>query len=127
LYSQGNEEEIAKADCLIIDCIGLLSSIYRYGNVAYIGGGFGRGIHNVLEAAVYGIPVLFGPNYRKFKEARELITCCGAMSISSESEYVAVLNNYKTYTHLLQENGKSAKDYVIRNLGATNKIYEKIF
>jgi 3-deoxy-D-manno-octulosonic-acid transferase len=127
LYSQGNEDEIAKAGCLIIDCIGLLSAIYRYGNVAYIGGGFGCGIHNILEAAVYGIPVLFGPNYHKFKEARELIACAGAMSVATESEYATVLNNYKAYSTLLQENGKSAEDYVTRNLGATNKIYEKIF
>jgi 3-deoxy-D-manno-octulosonic-acid transferase len=127
LYSGGDGEEVAKADCLIIDCIGLLSSIYRYGNLAYIGGGFGVGIHNILEAAVYGIPVLFGPNYQKFKEARDLIACGGAFSITNEEEFSANLGNYQSYATLLQENGKSAKDYVARNLGATQKIYEKIF
>ena len=64
-----DEKNVLKVDCLIIDCFGLLSSIYRYGEVAYIGGGFGVGIHNTLEAAVYGIPVIFGPKYQKFMEA----------------------------------------------------------
>ena len=67
--SEANEEALRTNDCLIIDSFGLLSSIYRYGNVAYIGGGFGRSIHNTLEAAVYGIPVVFGPRYHKFKES----------------------------------------------------------
>ncbi|MGL4292421.1 MAG: 3-deoxy-D-manno-octulosonic acid transferase, partial [Bacteroidales bacterium] len=72
-FSQLNEENAKQADCLLIDCIGLLSSIYRYGNAAYIGGGFGVGIHNVLEAAVYDIPVVFGPNYSRFREACNLV------------------------------------------------------
>jgi 3-deoxy-D-manno-octulosonic-acid transferase len=125
--SQADDVEIEKTDCLIIDCIGLLSSVYRYGDIAYVGGGFGVGIHNILEAAVYGIPVLFGPNYQKFKEARELIACRGAFPVANEKELATRLNERLTYTHLLQENGKSAKDYVIHNLGATHKIYEKIF
>lgn len=65
-YTRADEKNVLKADCLIIDCFGLLSSIYRYGEIAYIGGGFGVGIHNTLEAAVYGIPVIFGPKYQKF-------------------------------------------------------------
>ena len=71
-YSQITEEKARQADCLIIDCFGLLSSIYRYGEIAYIGGGFGVGIHNTLEAAVYGMPVFFGPNNQKFMEAQGL-------------------------------------------------------
>ena len=67
-YTRADERNVLKADCLIIDCFGLLSSIYRYGEIAYIGGGFGVGIHNTLEAAVYGIPVIFGPKYQKFME-----------------------------------------------------------
>lgn len=74
-YSQATEENVAEADCLIIDCFGLLSSIYRYGEIAYIGGGFGVSIHNTLEAAVYGIPVIFGPNNKKFMEAQGLKQC----------------------------------------------------
>ncbi|MDR2058290.1 MAG: 3-deoxy-D-manno-octulosonic acid transferase [Dysgonamonadaceae bacterium] len=126
-YSQAKEDEIQEASCLIIDCIGLLSYIYRYGDIAYIGGGFGVGIHNILEPAVYGIPVLFGTNYRKFKEAKELIDCKGGVSISAPDVFASRMNEYLAYNFLLQEAGKSAKSYVERNLGATHKIYEKIF
>jgi len=126
-YSQANENTVGSAGCLIIDCIGLLSSIYRYGDLAYIGGGFGKGIHNVLEAAVYGIPVMFGTNYHKFKEAKELIACRGAITVTNEEEFSSRMNDYLTYNDLLLESGKSAKDYVIGNLGATGKIYEKLF
>jgi 3-deoxy-D-manno-octulosonic-acid transferase len=111
---------------LIIDCIGLLSSVYRYGDIAYIGGGFGKGIHNVLEAAVYGIPVLFGPKYHKFKEAKELIACNGAMEVRCEDDFSSLMNNFLLYPDLIHKKGKSAKEYVIRNLGATHKIYETI-
>jgi 3-deoxy-D-manno-octulosonic-acid transferase len=126
LYSRADEKEIRKADCLIIDCFGLLSSIYRYGKTAYIGGGFGAGIHNILEAAVYNIPVLFGPNYHKFREAGELILCRGGYAISGREEFISRMNEFSAYASLLQEAGKSAGDYVVRNLGATQKIYEKI-
>jgi 3-deoxy-D-manno-octulosonic-acid transferase len=127
LYSQTDEKSIEKADCLIIDCIGLLSSIYRYGEIAYVGGGFGVGIHNVLEAAVYGIPVLFGPNYGKFKEAGELIACEGAFSVSDEEDFSARMSNLSVYPELIQIAGEKAKSYVINNLGATQKIFNKIF
>ena len=125
-YSQANENSIRDADCLIIDSIGLLSSVYRYADLAYIGGGFGKGIHNILEAAVYGIPVLFGPKHQKFKEARELIACNGAFEATCENDFVSLMNNYICYPDLIKENGKSAKEYVISNLGATEKIYEKL-
>jgi len=126
-YSQASEITVSEADCLIIDCFGLLSSIYRYGCLAYIGGGFGKGIHNVLEAAVYGIPVLFGPNYHKFKEAKELIACRGAIVITGEEDFSSQMSDFLSYTNLLQDTGKNAKEYVAHNLGATRKIYEKIF
>jgi 3-deoxy-D-manno-octulosonic-acid transferase len=126
LYSQASEKDIQEADCLIIDCFGLLSSIYRYGKMAYVGGGFGAGIHNILEAAVYNIPVLFGPNHYKFREAGELITCGGGYAVSGKEEFICRMNEFIAYASLLQAAGKSAGDYVIRNLGATHKIYEKI-
>jgi len=126
-YSEALQTGIDKADCLIIDNFGLLSSIYRYASVGYIGGGFGAGIHNLLEAAVYGIPVLFGPNHIKAREASGLIECGGGREITSEEDLASTLNNYATYSALLQSNGKSAGDYVVDNRGATNKIYEKIF
>jgi 3-deoxy-D-manno-octulosonic-acid transferase len=127
LYSQSDEKTMEKADCLIIDCIGLLSSIYRYGEIAYIGGGFGVGIHNILEAAVYGMPVIFGPNYGKFKEAGELIACSGAFSIPDEENFSIQMNNLLAYPELIQTTGEKAKNYIINNLGATQKIYDKIF
>ncbi|MDR1919421.1 MAG: 3-deoxy-D-manno-octulosonic acid transferase, partial [Tannerellaceae bacterium] len=88
-FSDACEKDVAGKDCLIIDSFGLLSSIYRYGDIAYIGGGFGKGIHNILEAAVYGIPVLFGPAHHKFKEARDLIAAGGAFPISDETTFRA--------------------------------------
>jgi 3-deoxy-D-manno-octulosonic-acid transferase len=123
-FSQANENSINDATCLIIDSIGLLSSIYRYGDFAYIGGGFGKGIHNIIEAAVYGIPVMFGPNYHKFREANELIACRGAMSITGKDDFASYMNDFLAYPNLIDESGKSAKDYVADNLGATHKIYE---
>ena len=126
-YSQADESSVSDAGCLIIDCIGLLSSMYRFGNLAYIGGGFGKGIHNVLEAAVYGIPVLFGPNYHKFKEAKELIACRGAFAVNNEEELSSRMNDFLSYAELLQETGTCAKEYVTGNLGATQKIYERLF
>ena len=96
LYSQANENEIENADCLIIDCFGLLSSIYRYGDIAYVGGGFGTGIHNVLEAAVYSIPVIFGPNYSKFKEATDLLNIGGATSITNDARFARRMSELMT-------------------------------
>jgi len=126
-YSQMEEKEAPDVDCLIVDCFGLLSSIYRYGTIAYVGGGFGAGIHNILEAAVYGIPVIFGPNHSKFKEAKDLIECNGGISISGTDDFSSRMNTFLAYSSLLQETGNSAKNYVADNLGATHKIYEKIF
>jgi 3-deoxy-D-manno-octulosonic-acid transferase len=126
-YSQADETSMQMADCLIMDCFGLLSSVYRYGQAAYVGGGFGAGIHNILEAAVYAIPVLFGTNYQKFKEAKELIACSGAFSVSDEETFSERMNIFLQQPDRLQQSGKSAGDYVQHNLGATHKIYENIF
>jgi 3-deoxy-D-manno-octulosonic-acid transferase len=127
LYSQANEENIKDADCLIIDCFGLLSSIYRYGDLAYIGGGFGAGIHNILEAAVYGIPVIFGPNYQKFREARELLRYGGGFSINDNSSFNRQMDQLLASKEELQLSGKKAGEYVSRNIGATAKIMKDIF
>lgn len=80
-YTQTSKEQAAEADCLIIDCFGLLSSIYRYGDVSYVGGGFGVGIHNTLEAGVWDIPVIFGPNNKKFQEAQGLLRDKGDLKL----------------------------------------------
>ena len=91
-YTQATEETVADADVLIIDCFGLLSSIYHYGDVAYVGGGFGVGIHNVLEAAVWDMPVLFGPNNKHFAEAQGLLRVGGGFEIFDLESFSLLMN-----------------------------------
>ncbi|MBR6971568.1 MAG: 3-deoxy-D-manno-octulosonic acid transferase [Bacteroidales bacterium] len=118
-----NPQSIAEGKrVLVIDCIGILSSLYRYADFAYIGGGFGVGIHNTLEAAVYGVPLAFGPNYRKFQEAIDLIECNGATSVSSASELYQVIDNCVKDKELRDFRGRSCRNYVEKMLGATDKI-----
>lgn len=112
------------AQVMVLDTIGLLSSIYRFGQVAYIGGGFGVGIHNTIEAAVYGVPVLFGPNYHHFREAQGLIDAGAGRSISN---YAELEDAIETAFANHEEIGKKAAEYVQSELGATAKIYEQIF
>ncbi|MEA4808739.1 3-deoxy-D-manno-octulosonic acid transferase [Macellibacteroides fermentans] len=124
--SEATEKDIKGKSCLIVDSFGLLSSIYRYGDLAYIGGGFGAGIHNVLEAAVYGIPVIFGPKYQKFKEARDLLQVGGAFSITDEKTFESKMEELSTYRDLLDAAGAAAGDFVKSNIGATNRIIASI-
>lgn len=126
-FSEIDEKNIQKSECLIIDAIGFLSSIYRYGQVAYIGGGFGVGIHNTLEAAVYGMPVIFGPNYQKFREARQLIKQHAAFSISDYAGLKEKMDRLFQDTKELQSCGENAKNYVKKNTGATSIILQNIF
>jgi 3-deoxy-D-manno-octulosonic-acid transferase len=125
-YSKANEQNVRNADCLIIDGFGLLSSIYRYGEIAYVGGGFGVGIHNILEAAVYGIPVIFGPKFQKFMEAKQLLEENGAFSIKNYEELSQLLDKMMTDTEYLKEVGGNADNYVRENLGASEKILDQI-
>ena len=125
-YSNATIEEVREADCLIVDCYGLLSSIYRYGDVAYVGGGFGVGIHNVLEAAVYGIPVLFGPNNRKFQEAQQLKACGGGIEIVGINDVAEVMDRFASDAAALEAAGKAAGDYVANNAGASAKIFKAL-
>ena len=120
--SEATQETLQTNDCLIIDSIGLLSSIYRYGDVSYIGGGFGRGIHNTLEAAVYGIPVIFGPKYQKFKEANGLIACGGGFSVANQTTFTNCMNRLISDNELLRKAGAAASDFVHEKVGATEKI-----
>jgi len=117
-YSEANSSNIQSFNCLVVDTIGILSSIYRYATVAYIGGGFGVGIHNTLEAAVYGVPVVFGPNYQKFREARELIEVGGAFSINNYESLKFQLDKLLLDTNA----GNCAGEYVKKNTGATELI-----
>ena len=121
-YSQATEDNVKSSDCLIIDGYGLLSSIYRYGDIAYVGGGFGTGIHNVLEAAVYGIPVLFGPNNEKFREARHLLEAKGGFEVKNQHDFDSLMDRFLTDSSFLQDAGKASGDYVASNMGATEKV-----
>ena len=126
-YTQADEDSVKKADCLIIDCFGLLSSIYRYGDIAYVGGGFGAGIHNVPEAAVYGLPVIFGPNFKKFKEAKELIACGGAFTVKDKSEFVSIASRLLTDSEYLKKSGTIAGNYIMDNAGASELILRDLY
>lgn len=117
---------INKADVLIINCYGLLSSIYQYGHVAYVGGGFGVGIHNVLEAAVWGMPVLFGPNNKRFHEAQGLIKAHGGMEIDSTESLRNIMNKFKNDKEALQTASSAAEEFVKSNAGATDKTLAEI-
>lgn len=121
-YTQATMDEVRAADCLLIDCFGLLSSIYRYGNVAYVGGGFGVGIHNILEAAVYGMPVFFGPNNAKFQEAAQLKSCGGGIEIHNADDFAKKMQMFEENNQAQQSAGKAAGEYVLGNSGASDKI-----
>jgi 3-deoxy-D-manno-octulosonic-acid transferase len=122
-YSQlGNST--AEAKVLIIDNIGLLSRLYKYATITYIGGGFGKGIHNTLEAAVYAKPVVFGPTFHKFKEAADLIRNGGAFTISNADDSVKIMSQLLTNKEMLKESGKQSGDYVYSNRGASMRIIQ---
>lgn len=125
-YTQATPEEAAKADCLIVDCFGLLSSIYRYGEIAYVGGGFGVGIHNVLEAAVYGVPVLFGPNNQRFQEARQLLATEGSFEIQDYASFKARMDRFLSDEAYLADCGRRSGAYVHGHAGASDKVLGSI-
>jgi 3-deoxy-D-manno-octulosonic-acid transferase len=126
-FSKVTESEIDQFEVLIIDSVGLLSSLYRYGNVAYIGGGFGVGIHNILEAATFGLPVIFGPNYKKFKEAVDLTLEGGSVSISNYGELRQALNKLINDENALKKASEICRNYVAKNVGSTKVIIKKVF
>ena len=125
-YTEANEATVAQADCLIINCFGLLSSIYRYGNLAYVGGGFGAGIHNVPEAAVYGIPVLFGPNNKGFREAQDLLRMGGCFEITGQPLFNALVDKLTGNPRLCAKKGALCRDYIKSNAGATDTIFSTL-
>jgi 3-deoxy-D-manno-octulosonic-acid transferase len=120
LFSKTDSTNISNSTVLIIDSIGILSNIYKYGDLAYIGGGFGSGIHNILEAVAYGLPVVFGPNYQKFNEANELINKKGAISISNYTELTSAIHDLSTFDKNI------AINYIKENSGATDKILNQL-
>lgn len=126
-YSQATLENVDDYRVLIIDGYGLLSSIYRYATVAYVGGGFGVGIHNVPEAAVYGIPVIIGPNHQRFAEAMALIANGGCKSIKNAEDFSVIMDDFLENPAHIAQAGSAAGDYIHQNAGATPLIYQHVF
>ena len=121
-YSQANEQNVLESQVIIIDNIGLLSSLYKYGDIAYIGGGFGKGIHNVLEAATFGLPLVFGTNYHQFNEAVQLVDLKAAFVVNNFFDLDKIFKILLTNKILLKNTGEISKNYVVSNLGATSRI-----
>lgn len=125
-YTDAQVDTVADADCLIVNCYGLLSSIYRYGHIAYVGGGFGVGIHNVPEAAVHGVPVLIGPNNKGFREAQDLLRMGGCFEITGSTLFNAVMDRLMEDDSLRQIRGAIGHKYVASNSGATDMIFRTL-
>ena len=125
-YTQTTPEEAAEADVLIIDCFGLLSSMYNYGDVAYIGGGFGVGIHNTLEAAVWNMPVIFGPNNKKFQEAQGLLKSDGGFEINTNEDFSGLMSSLMNDETFLKQAGDKAGAFVAHLAGATDKVLANV-
>ncbi|MED9889006.1 MAG: glycosyltransferase N-terminal domain-containing protein [Segatella copri] len=125
-YTQTTPEEAAEADVLIIDCFGLLSSMYNYGDVAYIGGGFGVGIHNTLEAAVWNMPVIFGPNNKKFQEAQGLLKTGGGFEINTYEDFSGLMSSLMNDENFLKQAGDKAGAFVAHLAGATDKVLASV-
>lgn len=125
-YTQTTPEEAAEADVLIIDCFGLLSSMYNYGDVAYIGGGFGVGIHNTLEAAVWNMPVIFGPHNKKFQEAQGLLKSGGGFEINTYEDFSGLMSSLMNDETFLRQAGDKAGAFVAHLAGATDKVLASV-
>ena len=125
-YTQATEQSAAEARCLIIDCFGLLSTIYRYGEIAYVGGGFGVGIHNVPEAAVWGVPVLFGPNNKRFQEAQDLLTCKGSFEVTDYDSFNTIISRLISDDKFRHQCGEASANYVKSRSGATDIIMKSV-
>jgi len=126
-FSKAAEVNPEEYQVLIIDSVGMLSSLYRYGTISYIGGGFGVGIHNILEAAVFGLPVVFGPRYEKFREAVELKKEGGAFSVKTYEQMKEVLDGFLNDQLQLEKSSAACTAFVAKNTGSTNLIITKVF
>jgi len=126
LFSKTNTDEVATVEILIIDSIGMLSQLYQYGTIAYIGGGFGVGIHNILEASAFGLPVFFGPTYHKFNEARELIRLKGAFEVTKPEELLLKTDELLSDPAKLAKASAISKNFVLDGCGATGIILQRV-
>ncbi|MCP3928457.1 MAG: 3-deoxy-D-manno-octulosonic acid transferase [Bacteroidetes bacterium] len=128
-YSKANTVSVKKKDVLIVDNIGLLSSLYRYGKIAYIGGGFGAGIHNTLEPAAFGLPIIFGPKFQKFEEANTLVETKGAFTINNLNDFEEIFQSLED-KHNYELASTSCQQFISKNIGASKEIiryFEKHF
>lgn len=125
-YSVADAENVARTKVLIIDNIGMLSSLYRYGQIAYVGGGFGKGIHNILEAAVYGMPLVFGPEHAKFREALDLTKAGAAFAVEDESSFLKTMDLLVNDCVLRNKASEKAAAYVQQHAGATHNIVSQV-
>lgn len=125
-YTKTTPEEAANADCLLIDCFGLLSSIYSCAKVTYVGGGFGVGIHNVLEAAVWNVPVIFGPNNKRFQEAQELLAANGGFEINNYVDFDRLMARFDSDENFLKDASDAAGNYVMSKVGAADKVLQGV-
>ena len=126
LYTSMNEEELADTQVLIIDTIGILSRLYQYSTVSYIGGAFKTGLHNILEAAVYGKPLFFGPHYDHFNEAVNLVALKGAFSVNSTAEMQAIMEKFEQNPDYYAQTCEICQQFVADNSGAADTIYKQI-
>ncbi len=127
LLSQLTESNAKAYELIIVDSIGKLSSIYQYGFAAYIGGGFGKGIHNILEAACWGMPIVFGPHYHKFYEAKTLVNRGSAFSIQSAEEFSEVVSSLLSNNELLRNASETSRQFVLEQKGVVDSIYHTVF
>ena len=119
-------DDLANYKILIVNTMGMLSSLYRYSHIAYIGGGFGKGIHNILEAVVYGTPVCFGPNHSKFQEAKDIIALGGGAIVFSADGFSYIVNNWLSDNKLCQQASDICRQYTQANIGSSERIYETV-
>lgn len=125
-FSQTSEADAARYQVLVIDNIGMLSALYSYGTYAYIGGAFGKGLHNTLEAAVFGLPLFFGPKYDKFQEAKDLVARGCAFPVQNAGELLQAFERVHTTPGLRQSITDKEKEYVQEQAGATAKIMDDV-
>jgi 3-deoxy-D-manno-octulosonic-acid transferase len=126
-YTEANEEIVKDKQVLIIDSIGILSSVYRYADLAYIGGGFGVGIHNTLEAAIFGMPIVFGPNYLKFAEAVAMVKLGIAFPVQNSAELKSIFDQMLSDVEMRKAASQKCTTFTNQNLGATQIILSKVF
>jgi 3-deoxy-D-manno-octulosonic-acid transferase len=126
-YTEATEESVMNKQVLIVDTIGILSSIYKYADLSYIGGGFGVGIHNTLEAAIFGMPIVFGPNYLKFNEATSMVKLGIAFPVNDSSSLNAILDQLLSNNEQRNSIAGQCTHFTNQNLGATQIILNKVF